>query len=842
MSQKRFPVKYIENNLVLNQKGEWFAYYELLPYNYTFLSSEQKIQLHEAFRQLVAQSRDGKMHILQIAAEESVRRAQELSKKDIRGTDEERELAYDFIDQQTECIIDQINWESEQEKKKNQNDGNRKRKETMINYRFYLGMKLIEAEQEFTFAGIKEQLLNWLQDFIGEVNHSLMGDFISVANAEIERYERLERLLERRLSGSFQIRRAEHKDFGYIMEHIYGKSGVAYEDYKYYLPHVRLKKETLVKEHDVIKVSDVAITEYARYLHMTNEENDVYAAYFTINEVVGDLEFPSSEILYEQQAQFDFPVDVSVNVEIVPNRKALTTVRNKKKELNDLDNHAYNSGNETSDNVVDALEDVSELEADLSRTKESMYKLSYVIRVTAPDKEELKMRCASVRDYYDGFGIKLVRPFGNMLSLQKEFLPASDRAMNDYVQYVTSDFLAGLGFGATQMIGEPYGLYIGYCRATGRNVYVRPHLAAQGVLGTVTNALSAVWLGTLGGGKSFFNKLLQYHICLSGGRILSIDPKGEYSNFIKDLPEIADRISIVNLTSEEKNRGMLDPYVIMQRVKDAENLALDILTYLTGIDSRDGKKYPVLKKALSRVSKSEKRGLLRVIEELRKMENEVADGVADHIESFADTGFAGLLFSDGTVENTISLEKQWNIMQVQDLILPDKEKTPDMYSLSERLSVAMMIIISTFSLDFIRGDRSVFKVVNIDEAWSILNVAQGKVLSNKLVRAGRSMNAAIYFVTQNAYDMPDEKIRDHIGMKFAFRSTEIEEIKNTLTFFGLDPEDEGNQNTLRNLENGQCLYQDIWGHTSVIVIDYVFSHLYKAFDTTPPIQQQGAVI
>lgn len=840
MNQKKFPVKYIENNLVLNEGGEWFAYYELLPYNYAFLSSDQKFQIHETLRQLVAQSRDGKMHILQVATEESVRRVQELSKKDIKGTKEERELAYDFIDQQTENILDNINWEEEQEKGK---DVKKKRKETMIDYRFYLGMKLIEAEQEFTFAGIKEQLLNWLQDFIGEVNHGWMGDFISVSNAEVERYERLERLLERRLSANFQMRRAEQRDFGYIMEHIYGKSGVAYEDYNYYLPHIKLKKETLVKEHDIIKVSDVSIEENARYLKLMNEEDSVYAAYFTINEVVGDLEFPSSEILYEQQAQFDFPVDASINVEIVPNRKALTTVRNKKKELNDLDNHAYNSGNETSDNVTDALEDVAELEADLSRSKESMYKMSYIIRVTATDKEELKLRCASVRDYYDGFGIKLVRPFGNMLSMQKEFLPASNRAMNDYIQYVTSDFLAGLGFGAAQMIGEVYGLYIGYCKETGRNVYIRPHLAAQGVLGTVTNALSAVWLGTLGGGKSFWNKLLQYFIIHSGGRILSIDPKGEYSDFKEDLPEIADRISIVNLTSEEENCGMLDPYVIMEHVRDAENLALDILTYLTGIDSQDGKKYPVLKKALSKVSKSETRGMLRVIEELRKMNTETANSVADHIESFADTGFAGLLFSDGTVRNTISLEKQWNIIQVQDLVLPEKEKTPDTYSLTERLSIAMLIAISTFSLDFIRGDRSVFKVVNIDEAWSILNVAQGKALSNKLVRAGRSMNAAIYFVTQNTNDMPDEKIRNNIGMKFAFRSTDIEEIKNTLTFFGLDPENEYNQKVLRNLKNGECLYQDIRGRTSVIVIDWVFPHLYRAFDTTPPIQEeQGAVM
>ena len=75
-----------------------------------------------------------------------------------------------------------------------------------------------------------------------------------------------------------------------------------------------------------------------------------------------------------------------------------------------------------------------------------MYKLSYVVRVTAPDVEELKRRCNQVRDFYDDASIKLVRLIGDMMGLHNEFIPASKRYMNDYVQYVTSDFLAGLGF------------------------------------------------------------------------------------------------------------------------------------------------------------------------------------------------------------------------------------------------------------------------------------------------------------------------------------------------------------------------------------------------------------
>lgn len=78
-----YPIKYIENNLVFNHDGECFAYYELLPYNYSFLSPEQKYQVHDSFRQLIAQNRDGKIHALQISTESSIRAAQERSKQEV---------------------------------------------------------------------------------------------------------------------------------------------------------------------------------------------------------------------------------------------------------------------------------------------------------------------------------------------------------------------------------------------------------------------------------------------------------------------------------------------------------------------------------------------------------------------------------------------------------------------------------------------------------------------------------------------------------------------------------------------------------------------------------------
>ncbi|HCW9411839.1 TPA: ATP/GTP-binding protein, partial [Staphylococcus aureus] len=110
----------------------------------------------------------------------------------------------------------------------------------------------------------------------------------------------------------------------------------------------------LVKKYDILKPTRCLIEENQRYLRIEQEDTTTYVAYFTINSIVGELDFPNSEIFYYQQQQFTFPVDTSMNVEIVANKKALSTVRNKKKELKDLDSHAWESDNETSTNVVDA--------------------------------------------------------------------------------------------------------------------------------------------------------------------------------------------------------------------------------------------------------------------------------------------------------------------------------------------------------------------------------------------------------------------------------------------------------------------------------------------------------
>ena len=92
------------------------------------------------------------------------------------------------------------------------------------------------------------------------------------------------------------------------------------------------------------------------------------------------------------------------------------------------------------------------------------------------------------------------------------------------------------------------------------------------------------------------------------------------------------------------------------------------------------------------------------------------------------------------------------------------------------------------------------------------------------------MQAGVYFVTQSSGDVAKESLKNNIGLKFAFRSTDINEIKQTLEFFGIDKDDENNQKRLRDLENGQCLLQDLYGRVGVVQIHPVFEELLHAFE------------
>lgn len=817
---KKFPIKYLEENLVFGREaGNVWAYYEWQPYNYSCISEDKATAVFRGISQMLSRCGVNRMHFLMLTLEENLHETFARSKAQVKG--EFTETAREYLDQQEQYLMAQ--------------SGGRE-----LSVKFYVGFRLSGAvygsEEK---KGLREQAVLALTDFLASVNEGL-GDYAKVSGRETERYLRMEKLLRGRVTKMFKMRRAEPRDIAYILHHINGGKEL-YEMYGFYPDLVVSGDERKIKTYDVIRLADAKIEEYDRHLSLVTEEGEEQVSYLAFSEMTGKNEFPyNSEILYYMQEDIRFPADVSIQIERLDNKEGLSKVRGKKAELDDLDESAFSAGSKSSHFLYEAVEDTEMLEARLEKTKESIYKLSYLVRVAGETKEELQKRVIAVKDVYAGFNMVLECPLCDQAGLHEEFYPSASRYLNDYVQYVTSDFVAGLGFAATQKLGEKDGIYTGRSLATGAPVFLKPWIAAQGVSGSVTNALASAYIGSLGGGKSLAVNLHTLWTVLFGGMGIVIDPKGERKVWKDYFGFLGEHLNLIDVYPKEENRGMFDPFYIMTEKEDARHLSLNLLCMMTGITIRDGERFPVLSAHVEKVSNytDKPKGMLCVIEELRNTDTEISNAIAAHIESFKDLSISVLLFGDGRQKKTLDVSRMLNVILVQELMLPESGKSFEQYSISELLSVVILMVVSMYTLRFIHQSRETFKIVVLDESWSWLQVSEGKEIANRLVREGHAMNAGIAFATQNCDDLLDEKMKNNIGMKFAFRSTDPEEIRKTLQFMGLE-HTEQNVELLRGLENGECLYCDIYGVCGVVYIDYVFETFLRAFDTRPPMNQTG---
>ena len=159
------------------------------------------------------------------------------------------------------------------------------------------------------------------------------------------------------------------------------------------------------------------------------------------------------------------------------------------------------------------------------------------------------------------------------------------------------------------------------------------------------------------------------------------------------------------------------------------------------------------------------------------------------------------------------------------LTLPDVGVKRDDFSYEQRLSVALLYLVSQFARRLLNGmDRRLPKAIFLDEAWAITSTPQGAKLIPEVSRMGRSRNTALILVSQNAGDLLNEQVTNCISSVFAFRSSERAEVANVMSLLGVEPSDE-HKAVLRGLGNGECIFRDLDGRAGRIGIDLISDEL-----------------
>jgi hypothetical protein len=813
----QFPLVYFEQNLVLNARHEVWALYKLHPWHYEHLSGSARLGLLWRLSRFFWELEDCAGQVMMIPRTRPAGQRLQLLKAGLNGPLSEAGARY--CDEAAAHL-------------KTARDG--------VEYEHYLALKLPRTgEPARTWPFLKSLVLEpkrWVEETLGVSPPRLLS-------YEMESYLQREEALFGRLSRVVQATRLEPAQIGWLIQRGFwrgigeppARAGWAPDTTAAQGPEgtIELRPErseilTLTEgEMDLRHPRRVAMTQVTGDGEVTGLTSFCY-----ISALPDELTFPGTEWLYRLE-DLPFPVEVSIRWSNIGHEDALAVVRRKRLEIQDQDQHTRRAGEEVPLALLDAQEQVAALEHDLKQRRFPTALTSVCLAVSAREERALLEQIQQLRSHFSTFQIGMEVPAGDQLSAFVDALPGAPAGPSAYAHRVPPEVLAGSMFLGTRALGDASGAYIGRTGVLRRPVYLDPALPPA-----INRSASIAFLGSLGGGKSFAANLLTYlAVVVGGAQALVLDPKGERTGWLTDLPELQGHLRVVTLGSRPEDTGKLDPFIMWRGMEDQDlretgNMAVSLLSFLANLQTGD-RRFLALMQAVEQVSDEPNPALGKVVDrlaELGRADPEVAT-LAEYYRALSRRAYANLIFGRGD-EAGLDLAHRMNVLQLQHLVMPPAGKPREEFSLEELLSVALMHAVTGFATQFTRRDRETFKIVLLDEAWALLASSQGRSLVSHLLRTGRAMNNAVYLVSQNVADLLDETVKNNIGAKFIFRSYDQQEIAKVLQFLNLEPEQE-NILALRQLETGQAMFQDLQGRVGVVTLDAIFPHLARAFDTRP---------
>lgn len=826
----KFPVEFIRDNLIFT-RNKCYAGFKFGGFEYNSQSTAKKINIMNNLKDFIKDIPE-EAQILLVPRKKSCRVSLIPMIEKVKDDDPLKEVSEVILGETIEVL-------EEREKEKR-----------VFNE---------EIEEDEVFNGLKEyEYDNYIFISITEASE---GDFIErgeefIQNVFKEPVEALNRLLGisdkyisesrfkliRKKANSFletqkmniDIRKLKKKEIESLITRI-TKRGLDLEDDNLNVGFVKIEEkeeEVIIPRKDAYKNKvDGAITQGSRCLKIDHGEYTSYQSFISIVDIP-KLQFPDGE--YIKSIQDNYPgTEICIHIKKYSTEESKSKLNNKARAIASQINEASEGGHEIDDELIEGKLSVDEFKSEINRDDGNIIEASMSICLSGKDEKTVRNEAKELVKSFKKKKFNLVNPLTDQYKLFMEFIPGSSMYTKDYVDIVAMLTLAGGVFGANDKIGDEIGNFIAYTDS-GRKVYLYLGRAPY------ENKSPAMFIaGNLGYGKSFnANLILMLHV-LSGSSAIIFDPKSERSHWKEYFDFMSDLISIVRLTSSDEDKGKLDPFnVYRDDVNSACDLALNIVCELTGINPTDNR-YIALKEVLVKMRSEENRSMTKLIElletsyENEKMEEikKAAALLARALKGMAKDGLPKLMFGDGT-EDAIGIDNRLNILQIDQLKMPEAVRKKDEYTEEERVSTCLMMLMSSFAKKFAMKKRDTFDVILFDESWFLKNTPEGKKLFEFLARQGRSLNCGCIFNGHSVLDIPSEEIKNTLTYKLFFKTESVDEAKRMLEFMKLEQSQE-NIDMILKLENRQAIFQDLDGRVEKITFDALFDIFIDTFNTKP---------
>jgi hypothetical protein len=577
-------------------------------------------------------------------------------------------------------------------------------------------------------------------------------------------------------------------------------------------------------ETDLLRLFESPVHVEARHLRVDSERGESHQALLALGALPESATFPGreAELLFAPLEALGFPVDACFSARYVGNARALALARRK---IVDAD-HAYNEESEgdhgPSSKSASRPGAARELEHYLTGDgRPPLLRASISLSLGAPSHELLEERVEALRREYGS--VRLYRPLGEQLELFVSQLPGQHSRVQSYDDYLTVEQLGAMVPLATHAVGSGAGPYVGYTLSGSR----MPVLFDLTEASRTSRPPSVLCAGTLGSGKTMLLQLLLYQAFLQGSRIVDVDPKGDH--YLYALPGVAEHTEVVELSAEERYRGLLDPLRIAPEGTQ-EDLATNFLIDVLPEPMPAAWKTEIRRAVRAVAAHPERAGCAAVIAELVRGEGDAKDA-GSALAVYADTGLARLGFaSKQSLPPAPAGERQITSLRIRRLARPLPGASKAELSEDERIGQAVLRLVSAYAMRLMGTDRARHKVLGFDEAWFLMQDSTGRRLIEHLNRWARSEFATPILVTHLVADA--EQVDNLIGARFVLGMEADSEAQRALSLLGLDAADERLRQRLLQFRRGRCFMRDYEGRVGAVQID-PGAELLEALDTTP---------
>jgi hypothetical protein len=576
--------------------------------------------------------------------------------------------------------------------------------------------------------------------------------------------------------------------------------------------------------YDLLRLHDSRVEIAPRGLRVHSEAGLGHQALLAVGALPDEVAFPgaAAEVLFSP-LEAGFAVDAVLAAEYLPNRLAAKVAQ---RRMVDADQQAkeesfgeHGPSPSTQEKTVAARE----LQARLaSSDRAPLLRSGIALALGAPDEGELEARIERLRTAFGG--IELHRPTGDQHRLFLGTLPAQPFPLPEYKAHLLPEQFGAMVPTAIAHAGTELGPYIGHTLSGSRQP-IQLELAEACRENRPPTVLAT---GSLGSGKTVLQSTLAYQAFLCGSSpIVDIDPKGERDHAWLTIPEVAERTEAIELSDDERFRGMLDPLRVAPEAARAE-LCRNFLSSVLP----EPVPAPWRTEITAAVSVIAERGRATVGDVLVELARAGAAGkeAARALEAHLEAGISRLGFGESGRALPDSLDAQVVSLQIRNLVLPDAATSRAEMHEDERAGQAVLRLVAAYAMRLCGRERATHSLLALDEGWALLGDSQGQALMKRLSRMGRSLNITPLLASQIIADA--RELEPLVGAYFAFGVETDEEAARALALLRLDPDDEGLRQQLVGFRRGRCLMRDFEGRVVPMRVS-PGEELLGILDTTP---------